>query len=91
MISANEARDMMPSLRRGTIMNEVEELIIGAAKEDKKAVKLPKGFFGNNVEQDVMYNAKTPPLYAFVHDELVKNGYKLGRNVEGLFFVITWA
>jgi hypothetical protein len=90
MISAEEARDMMPSLRRGTIMDEVEELIMDAAKNDKKAVKLPKGFFGTNVEQDVMYNAKSPPLYAFVHDELIKCGYKLGRNVEDMFFVITW-
>jgi hypothetical protein len=90
MISAEEARDLMPSLRKGTIMDEVEELIVEAANADRKAVKLPKGFFGTNVEQDVMYNAKTPPLYSFVHDELIKSGYKLGRNVEGLYFVITW-
>ena len=91
MINAQEARDMMPSLRMSTIMDEVEELVVEAARDDQKAVKLPKGFFGDNVEKDIMYNAKNPPLYAFVNEELFKSGYQLRKNTDKMYFVITSA
>lgn len=90
MITADKARDLMPSNRRDTILDEVEEIIIDAASEDKTLVELPKGFFGEGVEEGVIFNAKHHPLYDYTKVELERNGFKLGRNVNKMCFVISW-
>ncbi len=90
MITAEEAKQLMPSNRKDTILEELEELIVSAAEADKTIVQLPKGFFGEGIEMDVLYNAKNPPIFAFVKKELETRGFSLLKNSDKLSFAVSW-
>lgn len=88
MIDVNDVKNLMPSRRMGTILEEVEQLITEAASKDETKCLIPEGFFGKGVEQEIIYNANPNALFSKVKESLVTNGFKLGR--KDLKFYISW-
>lgn len=80
----------MPSNRMGTILEEIEKIILEAAANDDTFVALPEGFFGKGSEQQIIYNAKHPPLFKFAKTELEKQGFKIGKTKDNKQLIISW-